>query len=271
MKCRYYILLFCAVLGLVGSARAENTNLVDDLVAVVAQVNAKLSSGKAVEQDFADDLKKFDDLHAKYKGDQSEASELLLVNKATIYEVFGEYEKAAAVYRQFKTDFPGTKFDVDARLAELQRVIDKQNIRRALVPGVKAPEFDEKDIYGKPFSIASRKGKVVLIDFWATWCAACVQEMPDVIDIYDKYHDQGLEILGVSMDVNKPKLDAYLIGAGVKWPQFFDGQYWDNKLAAQYGVDSAPTTYLLDRDGKIIAVNLPPQDLDAAVAKALKQ
>jgi thiol-disulfide isomerase/thioredoxin len=158
---------------------------------------------------------------------------------------------------------------VDSILDDLKKPIQAEQIRNTLVAGTSFPGFDEKDVTGRPLSLASYKGKVVLVDFWATWCGPCVRELPNVIAAYKKYHGKGFEIVGVSLDEDQPTLERFLKENDVTWQQYFDGQKWDNKLAMKYGVNIAPTTYLLDADGKIIGKNLRGPDLEAAVAKAL--
>jgi len=110
---------------------------------------------------------------------------------------------------------------------------------------------------------------VVLVDFWATWCAPCVFELPNVQKVYEKYHEKGLEIIGVSLDQSQDKLKNFTKDKNIPWAQFCDGKGWENKLAQKYGIPSIPATFLLDGEGKIIAKNLRGDDLDQAVAKAL--
>ena len=110
---------------------------------------------------------------------------------------------------------------------------------------------------------------MVLIDFWATWCGPCVAELPNVLKAYEKHHAKGFEILGISLDKDRKRLEDFTKLKHMTWPQYFDGLYWQNKLAVKYGVNSIPATYLLDGEGNIIAKNLRGEDLEAAVAKAL--
>ena len=150
-----------------------------------------------------------------------------------------------------------------------QRQMEAQKIQAALAIGVKFPDFNEKDTAGKPLAIANYKGKVVLIDFWATWCGPCRAELPNVIATYKKYHNQGFEIIGISLDQDQAKLIGFTKDMNMTWPQYFDDQGWGNKLAVKYGIESIPATYLLDGNGRIIGRDLRGDELTQAVAKAL--
>ena len=131
-------------------------------------------------------------------------------------------------------------------------------------------DFDEKDLDGKPLSIAAFKGKVVLLDFWATWCPPCMIELPNVIATYKKHHQEGFEIIGITKDDDRATLEKFLQRQdGMTWPQFFDGNRTGNKLAVKYGVNLIPFTVLLDRDGKVIASHLSGEALETAVSAAL--
>ena len=99
-------------------------------------------------------------------------------------------------------------------------------------------------------------GKVVLVDFWATWCPPCVAEMPNVIAAYNQYHDQGFEIIGISLDQDKDALLAFTKENKMPWPQYFDGKGWSNEIAGQYGIRGIPATFLIGKDGKIAATDL---------------
>ena len=176
-----------------------------------------------------------------------------------------------ALVKQLKREFPETKAGqgADQVLEALQKQEDTKKVQRSLVEGAKFPDFDEKDVTGKPISVANYKGKVVLIDFWATWCGPCVAELPNVLKAYEKHHSKGFEIIGISLDQDQTRLTTFTMQKNMTWQQFFDGKGWGNKLAAKYGVNSIPATYLLDGEGKIIAKNLRGEDLEQAVAKAL--
>jgi peroxiredoxin len=133
------------------------------------------------------------------------------------------------------------------------------------------PDFSEKDLDGKPISVGNYKGKIVLVDFWATWCGPCVGELPNVLKTYEKYHAKGFEIVGVSLDSDRDKLTSFIKAKNMTWQQFFDGGGWKNKVSTQYTVHSIPATYLIDKDGKLLAKNLRGPALEEAVGKALGQ
>ena len=179
--------------------------------------------------------------------------------------------KATEIYNRVKRDFAGTKPAemADKLLAQIKAQEEAKKIQRSLAAGTKFPDFNEKDVAGKPLSIANYKGKVVLIDFWATWCGPCVAELPNVIAAYEKYHAKGFEIIGISLDKDEAALTSFTKKRNMTWQQFFDGQFWANKLAVKYGVNSIPATYLLDGEGKIIGKDFRGPALEQAVAAAL--
>jgi thiol-disulfide isomerase/thioredoxin len=142
-------------------------------------------------------------------------------------------------------------------------------IQSSLVVGAAFPDFAVKDASGQPLAIANFKGKVVLIDFWATWCGPCRGEIPNVVATYQEYHDQGFAIIGVSLDQDRQKMLDYTKKMNMTWPQFFDGQGWGNELAVKFGIESIPATFLLNGNGKIIGRDLRGDELTQAVAKAL--
>lgn len=105
---------------------------------------------------------------------------------------------------------------------------------------------------GEPISLEQYKGKVVLLDFWATWCGPCIRELPNVKKVYKDFHDEGFEIVGVSLDKSKKTLETFLKKNDMPWPQIADGKGWQARVAKQYDVHSIPMTYLINREGKVV-------------------
>ena len=262
-----------ALLLFTSTGVASDTNAAAaDLKALVTKVNAKLQGGKKTEADLAPDLKEFDALLAKYKGEKTDDVAQIQLMEAMLYlQVFNNTDTGVEMIKQLKTDYLGTKpaQNADRILDSVKQQAAAKKLQSGLAEGTKFPDFNEKDSAGKPLSIANYKGKVVLLDFWATWCGPCVHELPNVIKTYDTHHKQGFEIIGISLDKEQEKLASFTKEKNMTWVQYFDGLVWQNKLAVKYGVNSIPATYLLDGQGTIIGKDLRGEDLDKAVAKAL--
>jgi len=135
--------------------------------------------------------------------------------------------------------------------------------------GEEAPDFTLSDPDGKPTTLSSLRGKFVLIDFWASWCGPCRQENPNVVRMYDKYKDKGFSIYGVSLDKDMTPWKAAIKKDNLTWLHGSDLKYWNSVVAQTYGVKAIPATFLLDKDGKIIAKNLRGPALEAKIAELL--
>jgi peroxiredoxin len=268
MKNKLIVILGIAVL-LLPVQRGFTADATTELKALIVKVKADMAAGKKTESELTDDLKQFDVLLAEHKGEKTDAVAHILYMKALLYaQIFHDEAKADELMAQLKTDFKDTEFVATLVKQETAEAAAKK-IQDALAIGTIFPDFDEKDVGGKPLSIANYKGKVVMIDFWATWCGPCVGELPNVIATYKKHHEQGFEIIGVSLDQDQTKLTEFIKSKDMAWQQFFDGQGWGNKLAVKYGVESIPATFLLDGEGKIIGKDLRGEALEQAVTGAL--
>ena len=255
-------------------AAAADADGAAELKDLVTKIQAKYTEGKRAENDFSDELKQFDALLAKHSGEKTDQVAQILYTKASLYwEVFENSEKGLELIRQIKRDLPDTQLgkSADQIVDMVKRQENARRIQRTLVEGVAFPDFSEKDVAGKPLSVANYRGKVVLIDFWATWCGPCVAELPNVLKTYETHHHEGFEVIGISLDQDEKRLTAFTQQKNMPWQQYFDGQGWTNKLAAKYGVMSIPATYLLDGNGKIVGKNLRGPALEEAVAKALSK
>lgn len=247
-----------------------------ELKALIDKITVRLKNNQRSESELAEEIKGFDAILAAHPGEKTEELSQVLAVEASLYAtVLGNPEKAVQLIKRAKAEFPATQLgrQADEIVASLEKQAASGQLERSLAVGTVFPEFAEKDTAGRPLVLKDYRGEVVLIDFWATWCPPCREEIPNVVETYQKRHAQGFEIIGVSLDKEgtAEKLAAFTQEHGMSWPQFFDGKFWANKLAVQYGVNSIPMTYLLDREGKIIGKNLRGAELDAAVAKALAQ
>jgi thiol-disulfide isomerase/thioredoxin len=123
---------------------------------------------------------------------------------------------------------------------------------------------------GREVDLAKLQGKVVLIDFWATWCGPCVAELPNVIKAYKELHPKGFEIVGISLDSDKAELQAFVKDKGMEWPQYFDGKGWQNEISTKYGINSIPAMWLLNKKGMVVSTNARG-GLEEQVAKLLAE
>lgn len=141
-----------------------------------------------------------------------------------------------------------------------------------LIPGYPAPDFAFRNFRdGQALSLSQFRGKVVLLDFWATWCPPCMAALPGVRALYEEFHPQGFEIVGVSLDENSEDLRRVLDTYDIPWPNAFFGRRWDNPVANLYRVYQIPITYLLDKRGIIRFRDVHGEELRAAIQALLAE
>jgi len=176
-----------------------------------------------------------------------------------------QFEQYATLYQAVRDGlikkYPTNQFvaSIDSRL------------KSVLLPGMEAPDIAMKDKDGVTRKLSDLRGNVVLVDFWASWCGPCRRENPNVVNIYKKYHDQGLEIYSVSLDKQRDAWLKAIKDDGLLWPNHVsDLNGWNSSGGKSYGIMSIPATVLIDREGKIIARNLRGTELEEAIAKELK-
>jgi thiol-disulfide isomerase/thioredoxin len=149
---------------------------------------------------------------------------------------------------------------------------NKVNSSKSTSIGSIAPDIHQPGPDGKKRKLSSLTGKVVLIDFWASWCGPCRRENPNVVALYEKYKDKGFEIFSVSLDKNKEKWLQAIKDDNLSWENHVsDLKYWSSHPAKSYGVTSIPATFLLDKDGRIIAKNLRGKALELKLEELFKE
>jgi len=134
-------------------------------------------------------------------------------------------------------------------------------------------EISGTSLDGQPFDQKSLAGKVVLVDFWATWCGPCIAEMPNVLAAYEKYHDKGFEVVGVSLDTDRDALETFLKEKEIPWTILYEepqGQGWQHPLASYYGITGIPTVILVGRNGKVVTMDVRGEKLGEELGKLFK-
>jgi len=189
--------------------------------------------------------------HYSSKSDREERLNALLVieDYVPICMRLGDRDAAKKFIAQVLKDFEG-----DPLHEELLEFVERLNalVDRPIVGDDLKLQFTATD--GSEVDLAALHGKVVLIDFWASWCQPCIVAMPTLVKAYDEFKDQGLEIIGISLDEDRAAMDRAIERMGMPWPQFFDGKGWNNEIAEANGVTAIPHMILIGRDGKVVAI-----------------
>ena len=144
------------------------------------------------------------------------------------------------------------------------------NLFSQMRPGQNAAELSLPDMNGKMISLSELKGKIVLIDFWASWCGPCRHNNPRLLKLYQKYHEKGFEIYGVSLDDETRNWKKAVQHDRLTWIQVIDDKGWEAPSAALYGVEMIPSSFLIDRQGVIRTINAEGPELENSLKDLLK-
>ncbi|MCK0158185.1 AhpC/TSA family protein [Cellulophaga sp. F20128] len=148
-------------------------------------------------------------------------------------------------------------------------LIEALEASKSTAIGAKAPEFSAPTPSGEDLALKDALGKVTIIDFWAAWCVPCRQENPNVVNVYNKYHEKGLNIIGVSLDKNAEEWKKAIAEDGLTWYQVYNEKNVQ-EIAQLYSVNAIPSTFILDENGVIIAKNLRGKALEDKMAELLQ-
>ncbi len=163
--------------------------------------------------------------------------------------------------------YPGKFFIIGALLLLTRRVGAQQEI-----PNISDPRLDFKvlSLEGDSIQLSSLKGKVVLLDFWASWCGPCRISNKQLVKIYDRYKGDGFEILGVSLDVEARNWKKAVNKDRITWKQCIDDRGWDATTAIKWQVDAIPSSFLINKEGDVVAINLDKRELDKKIKELLR-
>lgn len=254
---------------------SDESVALNEFVGQMTQFNQKRDSASAylrqypdqqaaINQSFQNEYFQFSSYRQRFIAQNPNSPALLpVISTLDIDKEFSIYE---AVINQLNVGFGGSPM-VQSAFQQYVQIKQQKESQNFLAPGKPAPAFTQNDINGKPLSLSDLKGKVVLIDFWASWCGPCRKENPNVVKLYEKYKDAGFTVLSVSLDDNKANWQAAIERDKLVWPNHVsDLKKWNNEVARIYQVSGIPFTVLVDREGNIIDTKLRGIELESALS-----
>lgn len=173
-----------------------------------------------------------------------------------------DLEEMKSVRSKLDASLDGTSYvqQIESMIARMEKV----------QVGSEAPDFTLPDVNGNPVSLSSFRGKYVLVDFWAAWCPDCRKENPNIVSAWEKYKNKNFAILGVSLDRNRDQWLAAIEKDKLTWTQVSDLKYWSSDAAVLYCIRWIPMSFLIDPEGKIVAIGLEGEELHNKLEELLK-
>jgi len=192
------------------------------------------------------------------------------LNKLTAAKLFLDYRYS--LKDQIQNEILAEAGDTFKAYPMMDRQIEHLNKLNKVAIGKKYIDFELNDLKGNPTKLSNYVGKhkVVLVDFWASWCPPCIRSIPGLLKMYKTYHKKGFEIVGVSLDQNQKDWENKVKELKITWPQMSDLKGWNNAGSQLYAVNSIPHLLLIDKDGTIVARNLHGEELEAKIKELLK-
>ena len=255
----------------------KNNDLLQEYLGMVQKMGAKM---KAMQGDYRSArMKKELDKAKEIRKKQSEVNDEYIEKQKTLVKENSNSLVALMIlsdlYQQKRIPSNESKKLYQSLSADIQDTPIGKKINEQLEKTSKtdigeiAPKFSAPNPQGKEVSLEDAMGKITLIDFWASWCKPCRIENPNVVKLYNEYHDDGFNIIGVSLDKSKSKWVKAIKDDQLDWYHISNLKAWSEPIAQKYGIRSIPKTYLIDDEGKIIAKNLRGGELREKVAELL--
>jgi len=248
------------------AGKLDQWNKLKDSATMVVQTDP--SKGEQINADMKNHYQEFqNDFQTFVSENQNMPSIIVALGVIDPSQDFASYE---SVVKQLESSFPQSK-TVQSVLQGYAQQKAQREAANALGAGKAAPDFEELMLDRKTkMKLSDLKGKVVLLDFWASWCGPCRKENPNVVDVYNRYKDKGFTVMSVSLDDNLDRWKQAIDQDGLTWPNHVsDLKKWSSAAAQKYAVKGIPFTVLIDQEGNIIETNLRGPALEEALIKIL--
>ncbi|MDQ8004897.1 MAG: TlpA disulfide reductase family protein [Pedobacter sp.] len=253
-------------------SEAYNKVIGGTIMAVTKTANMEYNSGTPEQKKDTTFIKEIDKRFRKRMQDRTDKQfEFAKANPKSYYALVALSEAAGSKVDVAKVQPIYNALSKELRETDMGKELAQRIEANGLTAvGKPAPLFTQNNEVGKPVSLASFKGKVVLVEFWASWCGPCREENPNLVKQYKTYHDKGFEIISVSLDHVKQSWLEAIEKDGLEWAHVSDLKGWNNEVGRLYGVRAVPASFLVDAEGKIIANGLRGEPLNAKLAEIFK-